>query len=85
VDPPHRPPHRKSTWNGAAQRRNLLAAAGLRLADDLAAAGAAAGIADILDAAAAACAALRVAQGQARPLPHPPETFSDGLQAAIWT
>jgi predicted RNase H-like nuclease len=78
-------PHSKSTWNGAAQRRRLLAAAGIRLADDLAAAGAAAGTADIFDAAAAACTALRVAQGQARPMPDPPETFSDGLQAAIWS
>jgi len=78
-------PHSKSTWNGAAQRRHLLAAAGIRLDDDLAAAGAAAGTADILDAAAAACTALRVAQGQARPMPDPPESFSDGLQAAIWS
>jgi len=78
-------PHSKSTWNGAAQRRHLLAAAGIRLADDLAAAGAAAGTADILDAAAAAWTALLVAQGQARPMPDPPETFSDGLPAAIWS
>jgi predicted RNase H-like nuclease len=78
-------PHSKSTWNGAAQRRHLLAGTGIRLADDLAAAGAAAGTADILDAAVAAWTALRVAQGQARPMPDPPETFSDGLQAAIWS
>jgi predicted RNase H-like nuclease len=77
-------PHSKATWNGATQRRHLLADAGIRLADDLAAAGAAAGTADILDAAAAASAALRVARGQARPMPDPPETFSDGLPAAIW-
>ena len=78
-------PHSKSTWNGAAQRRHLLAAAGVRLADDLAAAGAAGGTADILDAAAAAWMALRVARGQSSPMPDPPEIFSDGLPAAIWT
>jgi len=78
-------PHSKSTWNGAAQRRHLLAAAGIRLDDDLAAVGATAGTADILDAAAAAWTAVRVAQGRARPMPDPPETFSDGLPAAIWS
>jgi predicted RNase H-like nuclease len=78
-------PQSKSTWNGAAQRRHLLATAGIRLADDLGTAGATAGTADILDAAAAAWTALWVAQGQARPMPDPPETFSDGLPAAIWS
>jgi predicted RNase H-like nuclease len=34
--------------------------------------------------AAAAWTALRVAQGQTRPMPDPPESFSDGLPAAIW-
>jgi predicted RNase H-like nuclease len=78
-------PHSKSTWHGAAQRRQLLAAARIWLADDLAVAGAAAGTADVLDAAAAAWTALRVAQGQTRPMPDPPESFSDGLPAAIWS
>lgn len=78
-------PHSKSTYNGAAQRRQLLAGAGIRLAEDLGAAGSAAGSADILDAAAAAWTALQFAQGKTRPMPDPPETFSDGLPAAIWS
>ncbi len=77
--------HSKSTWNGTAQRRHLLAVAGIRLADDLGTAGATAGVADVLDAAAAAWTALGVAQGRTRPTPDPPETFSDGLPAAIWS
>jgi predicted RNase H-like nuclease len=77
--------HSKSTWNGTAQRRHLLAGAGIRLADDLGTAGATAGVADVLDAAAAAWTALGVAQGRTRPTPDPPETFSDGLPAAIWS
>jgi len=78
-------PQSKSTWNGAAQRRHLLASAGIRLADDLGTAGATAGTADVLDAAAAAWTALQVVQGQTRPMPDPPQSFSDGLPAAIWS
>ncbi len=39
---------------------------------------------DLLDACAAAWTAARVATGAAESLPDPPETFSDGLPAAIW-
>jgi predicted RNase H-like nuclease len=39
---------------------------------------------DLLDACAAAWTARRVATGVAESLPDPPETFSDGLPAAIW-
>jgi predicted RNase H-like nuclease len=77
--------HSKSTWTGALQRKRLVAAAGIQLADDLSTAGDRAGTADILDAAAAAWTALQVAQGQAHPAPDPPERFSDGLAAAIWS
>jgi predicted RNase H-like nuclease len=38
---------------------------------------------DLLDACAAAWTAARVARGEAESLPDPPETFSDGLPAAI--
>ena len=75
----------KSTWAGAARRRQLLAGAGIVLAEDLGLAGEKAGVDDILDAAVAAWAAVRVASGQARPVPDPPELFSDGLPCAIWT
>jgi hypothetical protein len=43
------------------------------------------GVDDVLNAAVAARTALRVASGQARPVPDPPETFGDGLPCAIWT
>lgn len=75
----------KSTWAGAARRRHLLAGAGIVLAEDLGLAAEKAGVDDILDAAVAAWAALRVVSGQARPVPAPPEMFSDGLPCAIWT
>lgn len=74
----------KSTWAGAARRRQLLAGAGIVLAEDLGLAAEKAGVDDILDAAVAAWTALRVASGQARPVPDPPEMFSDGLPCAIW-
>jgi predicted RNase H-like nuclease len=74
----------KSTWAGVAKRQQLLAGAGIVLGGDLGPAGEKAGVDDILDAAVAAWTALRVAGGQARPLPDPPELFSDGLPCAIW-
>ena len=75
---------RKSTWAGAHHRRRLLAQAGIHLDDDLGVAGTAAGVDDVLDAAVAAWTALRYVHGQARPLPDPPEIFSDGVPCAIW-
>jgi predicted RNase H-like nuclease len=39
---------------------------------------------DVLDACAVAWSAARHASGFARPLPDPPEVFSDGIPAAIW-
>jgi predicted RNase H-like nuclease len=74
---------RKSTWAGAQRRRELLAAAGVNLADDLGPAGGA-GVDDVLDAAVAAWTARRHAQGQAICMPDPPEVFSDGMPCAIW-
>jgi predicted RNase H-like nuclease len=74
---------RKSTWAGAQRRTELVAAAGIRLAGDLGAAGAA-GVDDVLDAAVAAWTARRFARGQAICMPDPPEKFSDGLSCAIW-
>lgn len=76
---------RKSTWAGAAQRRTLLAQAGIVLDGDLGLAGEQAGVDDVLDAAAAAWTARRVGHGSARCLPPLPEVFSDGIPAAIWT
>ncbi len=75
---------RKSSWAGAERRRALLAGAGIRLAGDLGPAGAFAAVDDVLDAGAAAWAARRVWSGDARPIPDPPEVFSDGWPCAIW-
>jgi predicted RNase H-like nuclease len=75
---------RKSTWAGAELRRLLLADQGIPLFGDLGTAGRSAGVDDVLDAAAAAWTARRVASGCAVALPDPPEVFSDGRPAAIW-
>ena len=74
----------KSTWAGAARRRQLLAAEGILLAGDLGLAGQQAGVDDVLDAAAVAWTARRVASGGARRLPAEPERFSDQVDCAIW-
>jgi predicted RNase H-like nuclease len=74
----------KVTWAGVEQRRGLLAAAGIRLAGELGLAGGAARVDDVLDAAAAAWTARRVAAGVAKSLPDPPDRYGDGLPCAIW-
>lgn len=74
----------KKTWAGAELRRRLLAEAGIELPADLGAAGGEAAVDDVLDAAAAAWTAARIAAGTAHCLPDPPEVFSDGLPGAIW-
>jgi predicted RNase H-like nuclease len=74
----------KSTWAGAVRRRQLLAAAGIVLAGDLGLAGQQVGVDDVLDAAAVAWTAGRVANGCARRLPAEPERFSDQVDCAIW-
>jgi predicted RNase H-like nuclease len=75
----------KSTWAGAVRRRQLLAARGIDLAGDLGLAGLRVGVDDVLDAAAVAWTARRVADGCARRLPAEAERFSDGVDCAIWT
>jgi predicted RNase H-like nuclease len=77
-------PDAKSTWPGAVRRRQLLATEGIELGGDLGLAGLKVGVDDVLDAAAAAWTAGRVAEGKARHIPDPPERFSDGIAAAIW-
>lgn len=75
----------KTTWAGAVRRRELLAAHGIILDGDLGLSGLRAGVDDVLDAAAVAWTARRVAAGTARRLPAGPERFSDGVDCAIWT
>ena len=74
----------KTTWAGVARRQQLLAGAGIVLAEDLGLTGEKAGVDDVLDAAVAAWTARRVVGGHAQPVPQPPEKFSDGLPCAIW-
>lgn len=73
----------KKTWNGQMTRRGLLGLAGIRLPDDLAATGTVPAD-DILDAAAVAWSASRIASGQASSLPSPPQANEAGLPIAIW-
>ncbi len=72
----------KRTWNGQMARRRLLSDAGIEIPDDLADHGAVPPD-DILDAAAAAWSAHRIARGSASSLPDPPERIA-GRDVAIW-
>jgi len=76
-------PHGKLTWAGMRDRTALLARAGIELSDDLGAAGVA-GTDDVLDAAAAAWSAARLAAGSACSVPTPPERDGAGRPVAIW-
>jgi len=75
----------KSTWSGVERRRQLLADVGIDASGDLGLTGYQVGVDDVLDAAAVAWTAARFARGDARRVPDPPERFSDGVAAAIWT
>jgi predicted RNase H-like nuclease len=74
--------HAKTTLAGLEARGGLLRQQGIVLAGDLRPAGTR--VDDVLDAAAAAWSARRVAAGTALCLPDPPETFTDGWPCAIW-
>jgi predicted RNase H-like nuclease len=75
--------HGKKTWGGIALRRKLLAAAGIRLPEDLHVLASSAPD-DVLDAAVAAWSAHRVATGAAQSLPDPPEIDELGRRVAIF-
>jgi predicted RNase H-like nuclease len=77
-------PWAKTTWNGLALRRRLLADAGVMIPDLVGAAGGLAGPDDVLDAAVAAWSAARIAAGDAESLPAVPEQDDDGRLVAIW-
>ena len=72
----------KKTEEGRVARLAALRAAGLASPSVLQGPGYAAD--DVLDACAAAWTAARRMTGDAQPLPDPPQTFSDGIPAAIW-
>jgi predicted RNase H-like nuclease len=73
----------KKSWNGLLLRRQLLKENGILLPDDLSEGGLAPAD-DVLDAAAAAWTAQRIAEGKARSLPDPPERHPRGRAVAIW-
>ena len=71
----------KTTWNGQALRRRLLARAGIELPEELEGDAGLVPVADVLDAAAAAWSARRYARGEAKPLP---EGAARGGRQVIW-
>lgn len=73
----------KRTWNGASERRDLLAAEGVELPSSLGDAGAVP-VDDVLDAAAAAWSARRIATGVAGRVPDAPELDDHSRPVAIW-
>lgn len=73
----------KTTWNGQAARRTVLAAHGVVVPDGIGAAGRAAPD-DVLDAAAAAWSAHRITTGRAVSYPDPPQRSASGQEIAIW-
>jgi predicted RNase H-like nuclease len=79
----NRPLDRKKTWDGAMQRRELLAQSGIDLPSSLGVAGIAP-VDDVLDAAVAAWSAGRYARGEAESLPEDPPLDHRGRRVAIW-
>jgi predicted RNase H-like nuclease len=79
----HPAQHAKKTWAGQRERVALLRAAGIEL-DALVGSTDAATPDDVVDAAAVAWTARRLAEGAARSLPDPPERVPYGLHAALW-
>ena len=73
----------KKSWRGQRARLRVLLAAGIQIPDDLGDAGVVPAD-DVLDAAAAAWSAHRIAQGDAGALPDPPQVNDHGQRLAIW-
>jgi predicted RNase H-like nuclease len=74
----------KRSWTGQEERRALLEMASIVIPTDLGRAGLVAAADDVLDAAVAAWSGQRIASGQGRSLPDPPERDSIGRPIAIW-
>lgn len=74
----------KHTFDGATLRFELLRSQGIDITRDQRDALKPAGTDDVLDAAAMAWTARRIATGEAFSLPDPPELMPDGIRAAIW-
>ena len=78
-----RSPPSKKTWDGLMQRRALLTVAGLSIPDLVGGASWRGAADDVVDAVACAWTAERIARGEARALPTPPQRI-DGRDVAIW-
>ena len=74
----------KKTWQGMVERRAALTAAGILLDDVDQTVGARVGTDDMLDAAAVAWSAQRLADGTARSIPEHPQVSDNGRPIAIW-
>ena len=74
----------KKSWRGQRARLRVLTGAGIVLPEDLGAAIAKVPADDVLDAAAVAWSAERIAHGQAICLPDPPQRNERGQPMAIW-
>jgi predicted RNase H-like nuclease len=75
---------RKKSWRGQRARLRILAGHGIDLPEDLGPVVAAVPADDVLDAAAAAWSAHRIAIGAAFSLPDPPQLDARGRRLAIW-
>lgn len=75
---------KKKSWRGQRARLRILAGHGIDLPEDLGHAVAAVPADDVLDAAAAAWSAHRIAAGTAFSLPDPPQLDARGRHLAIW-
>jgi predicted RNase H-like nuclease len=76
-------PWPKSSWNGINDRLGLLRGVGIDLPASIDELGNA-GVEDVLDAAAAAWTASRIAAGTGESLPSHPQQFAGGRPLAIW-
>lgn len=75
---------KKKSWRGQRARLRILAGHGIDIPEDLGRAVAAVPADDVLDAAAAAWSAHRIAGGVAFSLPDPPQVDARGRPLAIW-
>ncbi|WP_304106818.1 DUF429 domain-containing protein [Mycolicibacterium bacteremicum] len=75
---------KKKSWRGQRARLRVLASHGVDIPEDLGAAVATVPADDVLDAAAAAWSAHRIATGAAFSLPDPPQVNARGQRLAIW-
>jgi len=74
----------KKSWQGMVERRQALSAVGISLDHVDPCLGAAVGVDDVIDAAAAAWTASRLLVGAAGSFPDPPDVDPSGRHIAIW-